>query len=45
MNSNYVTNAWKHNFGRYVMFTLAYRFNSMKGQSPSGMRKRKNASF
>lgn len=38
MNSNYVTNAWKHNFGRYVMFTLAYRFNSMKGQSPSGMR-------
>ena len=33
MNSNYVTNAWKHNFGRYVMFTLTYRFNSMKGQS------------
>ena len=33
MNSNYVTNAWKHNFGRYVMFTLTYRFNSMKGQN------------
>ena len=32
MNSNYVTNSWRHNFGRYVMFTLAYRFNSMKGQ-------------
>ncbi len=32
MNSNYVTNTWKHNFGRYVIFTLAYRFNSMKGQ-------------
>ena len=36
MNSNYVTNAWRHNFGRYVMFTLAYRFNTMKGQGGQG---------
>jgi len=31
MNSNYITNNWSHNFGRYVFFTFAYRFNSMKG--------------
>lgn len=33
MNANYISNKWTHNFGRYVMFTLAYRFNSMKGDS------------
>ena len=29
MQSDYVQNRWTHNFGRHVMFTLAYRFNSM----------------
>jgi hypothetical protein len=39
MNTDYVTNRWTHNFGRYVMVTLAYRFNSMSGGaggSPGG---------
>lgn len=29
MAAEYVRNTWNHNFGRYVMFTLAYRFNKM----------------
>lgn len=36
MTSDYVTNSWKHNFGRYVLFTFAYRFNSAGG-SGGGM--------
>ena len=36
MNTDYVTNRWTHNFGRYVMLTLAYRFNSMSGGSGGG---------
>jgi hypothetical protein len=31
MSTDYVNNRWTHNFGRYVMVTLAYRFNSMRG--------------
>lgn len=31
MNSNYITNSWRHNFGRYVMFKLNYRFTTAKG--------------
>ena len=31
MASDFVRNNWNHSFGRYVMFTLAYRFNSMGG--------------
>lgn len=31
MTDDYVNNRWTHNFGRYVMVTLAYRFNSMGG--------------
>jgi len=30
MDSDYVAYNWQHNFGRYVMFTLTYRFNSMR---------------
>lgn len=29
MQSDYVSNRWTHNFGRHIMFTLSYRFNSM----------------
>lgn len=29
MAAEYVRNTWNHNFGRYVMFTFAYRFNRM----------------
>ena len=29
MGSNFVRYSWTHNFGRYIFFTLAYRFNSM----------------
>ena len=36
MNTDYVTNRWTHNFGRYVMVTLAYRFNSMSGGNGGG---------
>ncbi len=31
MNANYVRNTWNHQFGRYVMLTLAYRFNQGGG--------------
>ena len=34
MNANYVRNTWDHQFGRYVMLTLAYRFN--QGGAPGG---------
>lgn len=34
MNANYITNTWKHQFGRYVMATFAYRFN--KGGNGGG---------
>ena len=27
MNSNYINNRWVHNFGRYVLFSVSYRFN------------------
>ncbi|MBR1575971.1 MAG: outer membrane beta-barrel protein, partial [Bacteroidales bacterium] len=30
MNSNYVTNSWVHQFGRYVLFSVSYRFNSLR---------------
>lgn len=30
MTSDYVTNKWTHNFGRYVMLNFEYRFNKMK---------------
>lgn len=35
---DFVTNSWVHNFGRYVMFNLAYQFNSMskRGGGNSG---------
>ena len=33
---DYVNNRWTHNFGRYVMVTLAYRFNSMAGNGGGG---------
>ena len=36
MTSDYVNNSWTHNFGRYVMVTLAYRFNSMGGGNGGG---------
>ena len=36
MSTDYVTNRWTHNFGRYVMVTLAYRFNSMRGGNGGG---------
>ena len=36
MNDDYVNNRWTHNFGRYFMVTLAYRFNSMRGGSGGG---------
>ena len=36
MNTDYVSNRWTHNFGRYVMLTLAYRFNSMSGAGGGG---------
>lgn len=36
MTSDYVNNSWTHNFGRYVMVTLAYRFNSMAGNGGGG---------
>lgn len=40
MAAEYVNNRWSHNFGRYVMFTFAYRFNKMgqgmRGGGPGG---------
>ena len=36
MTDDYVNNRWTHNFGRYVMVTLAYRFNSMGGGNGGG---------
>jgi len=36
MTGDYVNNRWTHNFGRYVMVTLAYRFNSMGGDGGRG---------
>ena len=36
MSNDFVTNRWTHNFGRYVLVTLAYRFNSMRGGSGGG---------
>ena len=36
MTSDYVNNSWTHKFGRYVMVTLAYRFNSMAGNGGGG---------
>lgn len=36
MTDDYVNNRWTHNFGRYVMLTLAYRFNSMAGNGGGG---------
>lgn len=36
MSTDYVNNRWTHNFGRYVMLTLAYRFNSMGGGNGGG---------
>lgn len=36
MTDDYVNNRWTHNFGRYVMLTLAYRFNSMGGNGGGG---------
>ena len=36
MTDDYVNNRWTHNFGRYVMLTLAYRFNSMGGGNGNG---------
>lgn len=37
MAAEYVSNTWSHNFGRYVMFTFAYRFNKMgQGGGPRG---------
>ncbi|MBR5055125.1 MAG: TonB-dependent receptor [Bacteroidales bacterium] len=36
MTDDYVNNRWTHNFGRYVMLTLAYRFNSMGGGTGGG---------
>ena len=41
MSSNYITNKWVHQFGRYVMFSLSYRFNSMRkgaGSKPAAPR-------
>lgn len=29
MTADYVTNSWTKNFGRYLLFTFAYRFNTM----------------
>ena len=36
MSTDFITNRWTHNFGRYVLVTLAYRFNSMRGGSGGG---------
>ena len=38
MSNDYITNSWNHNFGRYVLFTIAYRFNRLgKGSGNLGM--------
>lgn len=31
MQSDYIRNSWTHQFGRYVLFTLTYNFNQMRG--------------
>jgi hypothetical protein len=36
MGSDFVRYSWTHNFGRYILFTLAYRFNSMGGGNGGG---------
>jgi hypothetical protein len=38
MTADYITNRRVHQFGRYVMFRLSYRFNSLRGNGgrPSG---------
>jgi hypothetical protein len=38
MTGDYVSNSWKHNFGRYVLFTFTYHFTSMKGGGGGMMR-------
>lgn len=38
MGSDFVRYAWNHNFGRHVLFTFAYRFNSMGGGRSSNGR-------
>ena len=37
-HADYVANSWNHSFGRYVMLTLAYRFNRLgnQGGGPGG---------
>ena len=37
MHDDYVSNSWKHNFGRYVMLTFTYHFTTMKGGEGRGM--------
>ena len=36
MGSNFVRYNWAHNFGRYILFTFAYRFNSLSGGQNQG---------
>ncbi len=36
MGSDFVRYSWTHNFGRYILFTFAYRFNSMGGGAGGG---------
>ena len=36
MGSDFVRYNWNHNFGRYVLFTLAYRFNTLGGNGNNG---------
>lgn len=36
MGSDFVRYSWNHNFGRYILFTFAYRFNSMGGNGGGG---------
>lgn len=43
MQQDYIRNSWRHNFGRYVLLSFNYRFNSLRrshgngrGAGPSG---------
>ena len=38
MGSDFVRYSWTHNFGRHILFTFAYRFNSMGGATGGGGR-------
>lgn len=33
MSNDYITNRWSHNFGRYILFSISYSFNSLSRRS------------